>query len=104
MALYQTVMQVQSLICNTAKINFVLRLMLKLYVIILEVILKSMTSLGGKNSSMPLKMHQLWSFFIITSFIHERETRFSLSCLTSLFVSSMLYRFFEIMFFFVIFT
>lgn len=47
--------------------------MLHLYVIILEVVLKNMTSLGDKKSSMPLKMHQQWSFFIITSFIHERE-------------------------------
>lgn len=43
--------------------------MLNLYVIFLEVILKSMTSLGNKES---LKMQQLWSSFIFTSFIHER--------------------------------
>lgn len=72
MAVYQTVMKVQCLIYNTAKI--ILRLMLNLCVILWEVILKSMTSLGCKRSSIPLKMHQLWSFFIITSFIHERET------------------------------
>lgn len=54
--------------------NFILRLVLNLCVIILEVVLKNVTSLGGKKSSMPLKMHQQWSFFMVTSFTYERET------------------------------
>lgn len=48
--------------------------MLNVYVIFLEVILKSMTSLGNKKSSVSLKIQQLWSSFIFTSFILERLT------------------------------
>lgn len=92
MALYQTVMKVQCWIYNTAKI--ILRLMLNLRVILLEVILKSMTSSGRKRSSIPLKMHQLWSFFLslLLSYMKEKlwQQRFRLPCLTSLFVSSVL--------------
>ena len=72
-ALCQTVMKVLSLVHNTAKINFILRY-LNLYVIILEMILKSMTSLEGKKSAMPLKMHRVWSLFIITFHTWKRNS------------------------------